>query len=395
MILPRVCGCVCFVVILTGGSPAVLAAGLDAQRLVARKSIELLPDPIAPLFRLHLDELQERTVEPDTVWRRDKNMRDRLAWHQVAMDIEATEQTSEARMAAARRFPRDRSGARRLYGRLGKRASGELLWVIEDYYNELAQAFRSGQEADVIRIAGYLMHFAADTCCPFNASANHEGRLTGNLHLGRVPLGHPHYAHRTVGDRFAGELVRRNRSRYSDAIKMSPGDYDPVNEAAGRARAALLVSLGVLDQITTADAAIIELMGITTGDELLARADEYYQLLDDRCGDICLDRLRDGAVFAANLIAGAWIAGGEPSIEQIRRRGPPEVGQTAELTAAETETPNPEDGGAIVGSSNSRVYHYYNCVFAKKIAPENLVVFKSVAEAKAQGRRPCRVCLPP
>ena len=63
--------------------------------------------------------------------------------------------------------------------------------------------------------------------------------------------------------------------------------------------------------------------------------------------------------------------------------------------AAETERPNPEEGGAIVGSSNSRVYHYYNCVFAKKIAPENLVTFKSVDEAKAQGRRPCRVCRPP
>jgi methylphosphotriester-DNA--protein-cysteine methyltransferase len=100
-------------------------------------------------------------------------------------------------------------------------------------------------------------------------------------------------------------------------------------------------------------------------------------------------------VFAANLIAGAWVAGGQPSIQQIRRRGAPQPGQTAELTAAETETPSHPDGGAIVGSSHSRVYHYYNCVYAKKIAPENLVVFKSIAEAKAQGRRPCRICRPP
>ena len=53
------------------------------------------------------------------------------------------------------------------------------------------------------------------------------------------------------------------------------------------------------------------------------------------------------------------------------------------------------EGGAIVGSSHTRVYHSYNCVHAKRIAPENLVVFESIAEAKAQGRRPCRFCRPP
>lgn len=395
-----ICGYVCLSLGLVAWPAHSAGAGLDAQRLVARKSVDLLPDQIAPLFRLHLDELQERVVEPDTVWRQDKNLRDRLAWHRTAMDIEATEQTSEARMAAAGRFPRDRTAAKRLYSRLGKRGSGELIWVIEDYYNELAEAFRNGTESEVTRRSGYLMHFAADTACPFNASSNHDGKLTGSLDLGRQRLGHPQYAHRTLADRFMGELVRRNRSRFSDAIKLSAGDYDPVDEPAGRARAALLVSLSTLDEIITADAEIVTLMGLESGEQLLARADEYYQLLDAKCGSICVERLHDAAALAANLIAGAWVAGGEPSIEQIRRRDQG-TEHSASLTAAETvktketTTPKRTDGGAIVGSSHSQVYHFYNCVHANRIAPENLVGFKSIAEAKGQGRRPCRVCRPP
>jgi len=348
MVHIRIWAGVCLVFALTAHPGVSLGVGLDAQRLITCKAVELLPDAIAPLFRLHIDELQERAVEPDTAWLRDKTLRDRLTWHRTAMDIEADEQTLQARMSAARGFPYDRAAAKRLYGRMGKRASGELIWVIEDYFTQLTEAFRDGQESDVIRTAGYLMHFAADTSSPFNASANHEGKLTGNLHLGRVTLGHPHYAHRTVAARFAGELVRRNRSRYDDSITMSSGDYDPVNEPAGRARAALLVSLSVLDQVTAADAELIRLMNVGTGEELLARADEYYQLLDERCGALCVERLRDGAVFAGNLVAGAWIAGGQPSIDQIRARTTAQPQEVPEPTVSQaapgpwwTEVPSP------------------------------------------------------
>jgi hypothetical protein len=351
------------------------------------------------LFHAHLDELQERVVEPDAVWRRDMKLRDRLSWHRVAMDIQANEQTHEARMEAARRFPRDRTAAKRLYSRSGRRTSGILPWAIEDLYNELTEAFRSGTESEVVRAAAYLVHFAAKTSNPFNASANHEGRLTGNLHLGRVPLGHPHYAHRSVSTRFTGELVRRNRSRYTDAVRLAPGDYDPVDEPVGRARAALLVSLSVLDEVAEADARIVEQMGLTDGEGLVARADEYYQLLDAKCGAICVERLYDGAVLAGNLIAGAWIAGGKPSIDQIRHRGtgPRQPAEVAGGNAPADPAPGPSDlpSGAVVGSSNSKVYHHESCVYARKIAPENLVVFKSAEEAKRQGRRPCRICQPP
>jgi hypothetical protein len=48
-----------------------------------------------------------------------------------------------------------------------------------------------------------------------------------------------------------------------------------------------------------------------------------------------------------------------------------------------------------VGSTTSDKYHYPDCKWAKQIAPERLVTFKSVEEAKEEGYVQCPVCKPP
>lgn len=51
--------------------------------------------------------------------------------------------------------------------------------------------------------------------------------------------------------------------------------------------------------------------------------------------------------------------------------------------------------GPFVGSIKSDVYHYPSCSSAKQIKKKNLIIFNSVAEAKAMGYRPCKRCKPP
>jgi methylphosphotriester-DNA--protein-cysteine methyltransferase len=48
-----------------------------------------------------------------------------------------------------------------------------------------------------------------------------------------------------------------------------------------------------------------------------------------------------------------------------------------------------------VGSAHSNKYHYPWCQWAKKISPQNLVTFSSVADAKSKGYVACKVCNPP
>lgn len=49
----------------------------------------------------------------------------------------------------------------------------------------------------------------------------------------------------------------------------------------------------------------------------------------------------------------------------------------------------------FVGSVKSNKYHYPNCVWAKKISPNNLITFSSLKDAQAKGYIPCKVCKPP
>ena len=45
-------------------------------------------------------------------------------------------------------------------------------------------------------------------------------------------------------------------------------------------------------------------------------------------------------------------------------------------------------------SKKSKVFHYIDCCYVKKIKPENLILFKTREESIASGRRPCKKCCP-
>ena len=47
-----------------------------------------------------------------------------------------------------------------------------------------------------------------------------------------------------------------------------------------------------------------------------------------------------------------------------------------------------------VASKNSKVFHKPDCIWAKRIKPENLVGYSSRDEAINAGKRPCRQCNP-
>jgi hypothetical protein len=48
----------------------------------------------------------------------------------------------------------------------------------------------------------------------------------------------------------------------------------------------------------------------------------------------------------------------------------------------------------IIGSKGSDKYHRSDCHLAKRISPENRVVFSDVMEAESQGYKPCALCKP-
>jgi micrococcal nuclease len=78
---------------------------------------------------------------------------------------------------------------------------------------------------------------------------------------------------------------------------------------------------------------------------------------------------------------------------QAREKGLGLWGSTE--TKAEPGQAQAPTAGPYVGSSKSNKYHRPDCVWAQKISPANLVVFKSPEEAQSRGSVPCKVCNPP
>lgn len=385
------------VLLLCLAAPA-FATGFESHRIVAREAADCLPDPIAPLFMRERLAFLERSLEPATVWPRDSELRRRECWHHVPLDLAASAQTRAARLEAAARFPRTPAGARALYNEHHVRQGGTLPWAIEDLYRELVDAFRKGSEEDVVRAAGHLAHFAGECASPFSATINASGQLAGNLQFGSRQLGEELYPHQSVQYRFDLELVNRNGSRYRERIHLSSSDYESIGAPVDRSFSVLLDSLGCLDELLAADREILAQLAVTDAAGFLRRANEYYVLLDERCGDIYVDRLQAAARLAGGLIGGAWEAAGRPDAETIRSRtqrgasaAPTEEPAADDPTRAPSE-PTPEV--TFVGSKGSKVFHRSDCSHAARIRDGNRVVFQTAEEAKRQGRRPCRTCMP-
>ncbi len=376
--------------------------GMDAQRIVVRRGIAVLPSEILPFFTSRAADIEEHVLEPDGVWRREHKLRGRANWDYLWLDIKATDGSVSARMAAAEAFPRQEREAKQLFKSLGfKDQGGKLPWAIEELHAELVRAFEQKDEDEIIKAAGHLAHFAWAASQPFNVTMNRSGQDTNNLHLGELEIGDPFFPHQSVEYRIMWELVRRNRNRYGEHVRIRPIELQPITGPLEPCFRSMVGSLARLDDLLTADRRISEQLNATDGDSLVKREDEFYQLLDARCGEIVVDRLRSGALLTANLIVGAW-----------QRAGRPVIGKTPALHGAGVSGPrvNPSQtprqqpqadttGGKTdkvqyVGSKNSKVFHRSDCPHAKRISPKNLVHYKSAEDARRQGKRPCRACKP-
>ena len=373
--------------------------GPDAQRIVVRRCVAALPPGIAPYFESRVADLEERVVEPDGAWRRDRKMRVRASWDHLWIDIKAQNGSVSARLAAAEAFPRREVKAKKLFKTSGfARQGGRLPWAVEDLHIELVRAFEQGDGDEIVKAAGHLIHFAWAASQPFNVTVNHTGRDTGNLYLGEPAMGEPYFPHQSVHHRVMGEMVRRYRNRYLELVQVRPIDLRPVSDPLESCFRQLVGSLARLDDLLTADREITERLGATDGESLVKREDEFYELLDARCGDIVVERLRSGAILAAGLIAGAWERAGGPAIADrgtpnfeartVPQATPEEEPQTEPTSSEEPKT------GRYVGSKQSNVFHRPDCKHAKQIRPWNLVFYESAEDAKRQGKRPCRICRP-
>lgn len=388
------------VLVTLGWLPAAhaWAAGMDSQRIVARRCVAALPSLLAPFYQDHLADLEERVIEPEGVWRRDRRMRARLHWDHLWMDVRAEDGSVSARLAAGETFPRAEREARELFESAGVGVrGGRLPWAMAELHADLVRAFEQRDAQEVIRSSGHLAALACAASQPFSVTMNHDGRQTGNLYLGELSMGDPYYPHQSAHQRIFGELVRRYRNRYLEHVQVRPIELRPIPDPLDPCFQHLLGSLARVDDLLTADRQISRQLGLVDGASLIKREDEFYELLDGRCGDLVVERLRAGALLSANLIAGAWEQAGRPVLETSPAAGPeavPDQPDDDATDASGAEPADPTESSGYIGSRSSTVFHRPECAHVVRISPSNLVRYPTAQDAQRQGKRPCRVCKP-
>lgn len=376
--------------VLASGVQSVFAQStvrLPSHLIVLRKAVDALPADLAPLFQANVEPLHRFVDEPADVWPRDKRLRLRNRWHHIDADVTAAARDGDAGIEAARAFPRDKAAAQRLYRKLGRHRGGFLPWAVEECFQELVVAFRSGAREDVLAWAGYLIHFAADAADPFRCSARAFADGIAGPTFGHSRGPHPHAHSHSVSERWSMGLLARRTWEYAADITLTAADCEPAMEPVNATFAAVVEALASLDEVGAADRAILERLGVTDRPSFDARQEAYYEALHARCGGVCRDRLRAGARLAARLIAGAWQSAGHPGLESIVARSAADSGSAPPPLKSARSAP-------IVGSRHSVVFHKPDCPFAGQIAEENLVGFRSALEARRQGRRACKHCRP-
>ncbi len=153
--------------VLALASIPALAWDARTHRAIAHLSIEALPPSALKTFFLSNDaRLQYFAVEPDRL--RDIN----------------GDQTEEVRHFINVEYfgsdpfkviGPDRAAMEKQFGAVTLQRAGTLPWTIEEFSDSLEAAWKRGDCAEVIRLAGFLAHYVGDASQPLHSTIHYDG----------------------------------------------------------------------------------------------------------------------------------------------------------------------------------------------------------------------------
>lgn len=370
------------------GAEAVEDEWSGAYTIVADAAIPVLPEKARPFFESHLQALQRRATVDLALSVSDGRVRDEAEMHYILLDAGEDLRDRAACRAAAMAVPHRAAAARRWFRRRQITAGGRLPWVIGEHYDRLVRAFKSGDEAAILRASGDLLHLATDAALPFNTTAA-GGRATADYdHWPVSTAAGSRLLHRTVRHRVQVGLIAKSQQRFEYEVRVWPPRWRRLEDPVEVAFAVLLESHAMVGPLLDVDRALVDELSIESADAFVAASDRYYEGLTRRAAPIIEQRLEEGALLAARLIGSAWDASGQPE------PGKPHATERDTAESGEETQAAPAPAVGLVGSVSGKVYHVPSCPHAKRIKPANLVRFSSKEEAQAGSRKPCRTCKP-
>lgn len=270
-------------------SVVVDAWSMDVHRMITRRALDGLPEPLKAFYAPHKEFVVEHSVDPD-LWR-VADLRTALGPEDPNhfLDIDALDEP-----APFTGIPRDWNAYLARYGEARVNQAGRLPWRMVDVFDRLVAAFKEvgtgtrPYAADNARyLSAVIAHYVEDSFQPFHAIANYDGQLTNQ---------------RGIHSRFEGELARRYWSR----ITHRPVTVAPIPDVKAFAFETLVEGHRLSATILQADRA-------AAGSGRVFNDAYYAKMFADTRG-ILETRLNGSANGLASLIVAAWTAAGKPDL---------------------------------------------------------------------------------
>jgi hypothetical protein len=269
-------GLAVLLLILFLGLPSSYGWGENAERLIANKAVDTLPEEMQPFFQANRRFLVQHVTDPDEA--QEKNPTDE---HNGFIRLDHYGQFPFSAL------PRTYTAAVSKFTRRIVETYGLLPWQIGIYSKKLTDAFESHNWNDVRISAAILAHYVAASHDPFNTTVDKDGSLS---------------AQPGVNERFDSGLV----DRYQLFFFVKPNEAAFVRDPTDQAFEMALSAHSWLENVLLADRRAHEgLAGYT---------DEYYDRFYAQAGAVLVRQLSDASTDVGSYWMTAWINAGRPQL---------------------------------------------------------------------------------
>lgn len=146
----------------------VQAWGFYAHERIHKNAVFYQPPELYGFYKEHLDYLVENSVAAD---KRRYVEEEEGRKHYIDIDVYGEYPFDS--------LPREWDAAMAKFGKDTLHEYGTLPWSVEELFAELTEAFRSQNEAQILRLSADIGHYVSDANSPLHTTLNYNGQLTG------------------------------------------------------------------------------------------------------------------------------------------------------------------------------------------------------------------------
>tara|TARA_B110000971_G_scaffold17794_2_gene16364 strand:+ start:757 stop:1695 length:939 start_codon:yes stop_codon:yes gene_type:complete len=275
---------------------SVCSWGFHAHKTIHKQAIHTLPIEMVPFFRLHAQEIEDKSVLAD---KRRYTDTTEACKHYIDIDLYGVNPFDSV--------PKTWFRAKTKYTEDTLKSRGILPWVINWEYKKLVWAMDSGSIEQVIKHASDIGHYISDACVPLHTTYNYNGQFTNQkgihaLWESRIP-----------------ESFSFNYDFYTGKAKYIEKPLDYAWNIISESNLLLGATLDLEKEITQKYLHNTKFkMASTNGKIHTQYTNEFISDYNSALNGMVERRLQQSILSVGSFWYSAWIDAGQPSLELLR-----------------------------------------------------------------------------